>query len=382
MIRPKVYLDYAASTPIDEEVKQTLISGLDIFSNPSSQYESGRDSKKLLDESRRTCAKFMQCNYDEIVFTSGSTESNNLALLGVAHKKKHGRIISLSTEHASVREPLEKLEKDGFEIIYVDVDKNGLINMDLFISSLNEETILVSVSYASSEIGTIQPITKISQAIKSYNASHNSRIVFHTDASAAAICLSCDVARLGVDLLTLSASKLYGPKGVGILYVKRGTEIDSINFGGHQENSLRPGTEPIELIQAMAKCLELVATNKRSDAYTFKELHSDLLNHLKNNKIDFIFNGHKKDRLNNIVSISLPGFNGEDLVASLDAAGYEVATGAACEANSEEPNRALMAIGLNREDAQASLRISFGRDSQKSDMRGLALAISDIIQPK
>ena len=382
MTKPRVYLDYAASTPLNEEVKQTLISSLDFFSNPSSQYESGRDSKKLLDESRKTCAKFMQCNYDEIVFTSGSTESNNLALLGVAYNQKHGRIISISTEHASIREPLEKLEKDGFEIIYVDVDKNGLINMDSFISSLNEETILVSISYASSEIGTIQPITKIGQAIKSFNAAHNSRIVFHTDASAAAICLSCDVARLGIDLLTLSASKLYGPKGIGILYVRRGTEIGSINFGGHQENSLRPGTEPIELVRPMAKCLELVTINKKSDSYKFKELHTELLNQLKNNKIEFIFNGHKKDRLNNIVSISLPGFNGEDLVASLDAAGFEVATGAACEANNEEPNRALMAIGLSREDAQASLRISFGRDSQIYDMRGLALAISDIIQPK
>jgi cysteine desulfurase len=377
----RVFLDYAAATPIDDDVKKSLISSLDIFSNPSSPYKSGRDSKNLLDDARRECAKFLQCNYDEVIFTSGSTESNNLAILGSATKRKHGKIISIASEHASVREPLDNLAKEGYEITYINVDKTGLINMQEFINSLSEDTIIVTISYASSEIGTIQPITKIGQAIKAYNAANSTRILFHTDASAAAICLSCDVARLGVDLLTLSASKLYGPKGIGILYVKRGTEIGPINFGGHQENSLRAGTEPVELIVPMAKCLDIVLQNRKNNSHKFKELHIEMLNQLNDRKVNFIYNGHKKDRLNNIFSISIPGFSGEDLVAMLDAEGYEVATGAACEANNEEPNRALLAIGLSRKDAQASLRISFGRNSQKADLRGLAIAISDIIQP-
>jgi cysteine desulfurase len=322
---------------------------------------------------------FLQCNFDEIVFTSGSTESNNLAIFGAANHKKHGQVISISTEHASVREPLEKLKIEGFEVIYIDVDKNGLIDMDGLVSSLNGETILVTISYASSEIGTIQPISKISQAIKAFNAANNTRILFHTDASAASVVLPCDVSRLGVDLLTISGSKIYGPKGIGVLYVRRGTEIRPLNYGGSQENGLRAGTEPIELIAPMSKALELVLENKKRDASKFKELHNEFINLLNDKKIEYIYNGHKKDRLNNIVSIAFEGFNGEDLVAMLDADGYEVATGAACEANKEEPNRALLAIGLSREEAQGSLRISFGRGTQKPELRGLVLAIFDII---
>jgi cysteine desulfurase len=382
MTKNRVYLDYAASTPIDNEVKQLLIEGLDDYSNASSQYESGRFSKMQLDESRKNCAKFFQANSDEIIYTSGSTESNNLALLGSVQKKKPGRIISIETEHSSIREPLESLSKDGHEVVYVKVDGNGLIDLNDFAQLLNEETLLVSISYASSEIGTIQPISKIAQTIKAYNASRNTRIIFHSDASAAALCLSCDVARLGLDLMTISASKLYGPKGIGILYVKRGTEISAIQYGGQQEGSLRPGTEPVYLATAMAKTLELVSTNRKRDGLQFKKLHDDFITELKRHKIDFIYNGSKKDRMNNIISISVPGHNGEDLVAQLDAIGYEVATGAACEANNEMPNRALLGIGLSREDAQASLRISIGRNSSKSELAGLALAISDIIQPK
>ncbi len=375
----KLYFDYAASTPMDEEVKKELISSLDVFSNPSAQYCSGREAKKYLDDARKRCAMFLQCNFDEIVFTSGSTESNNLAIFGAANHKKHGQVISISTEHASVREPLEKLKRDGFDVIYIDVDKHGLIDMNSLVSNLNGETILVTISYASSEIGTIQPISKISQAIKAYNAAHNTRILFHTDASAASVVLPCDVSRLGVDLLTLSGSKIYGPKGIGVLYVRRGTEIQPLIYGGSQENGLRAGTEPIELIAPMAKALELVLENKKRDAYKFKELHNEFINLLKDKKIEYIYNGHKKDRLNNIVSIAFEGFNGEDLVAMLDSDGYEVATGAACEANKEEPNRALLAIGLSREEAQGSLRISFGRGTQKPELRGLVLAIFDII---
>lgn len=375
----KLYFDYAASTPMDEEVKKELISSLDVFSNPSAQYGSGREAKKYLDDARKRCAMFLQCNFDEIVFTSGSTESNNLAIFGTANHKKHGQVISISTEHASVREPLEKLKRDGFDVIYIDVDKYGLIDMNSLVSNLNAETILVTISYASSEIGTIQPISKISQAIKAYNAANNTRILFHTDASAASVVLPCDVSRLGVDLLTLSGSKIYGPKGIGVLYVRRGTEIQPLIYGGSQENGLRAGTEPIELIAPMAKALELVLENKKRDAYKFKELHNELINLLKDKKIEYIYNGHKKDRLNNIVSIAFEGFNGEDLVAMLDSDGYEVATGAACEANKEEPNRALLAIGLSKEEAQGSLRISFGRGTQKPELRGLVLAIFDII---
>jgi cysteine desulfurase len=380
MTRPRTYLDYAASTPIDIEVKNLIIKDLDDFANASAQYESGRLSKQKLEEARKHCAKFFQANSDEIIFTSGSTESNNLAILGSVIKKKQGRIISLETEHSSIREPLEKLTHDGFEVIYAKVDKNGSIDLNYFAALLNEDTLLVTISYASGEIGTIQPLSKISQIIKAYNSSRGTKIILHSDASVAAIGLSCDVARLGVDLMTLSASKIYGPKGVGILYVKRGTEISSIQFGGQQEGSLRPGTEPVYLASAMAKSLDLVIINRKKDAQKFKALHGEFIDELKRHGVDYIYNGSRKDRLNNIISISLPGHNGEDLVARLDAEGYEVATGAACEANNEEPNRALLAIGLSRDDAQASLRISLGRKSQKAELKGLALVISDIIQ--
>lgn len=382
MNRPKIYLDFAASTPIDDEVKAIMIEYLESFANASSQYTDGRESKLKLDEARKECAKFFQANSDEIVFTSGSTESNNLAILGAVAKKKIGRVISIPTEHSSIREPLDRLSMDGYDVVYAKVDKNGVIDLDDFAKLLNEETILVSISYASSEIGTIQPIGRIAQIVRAYNASRNSRIIFHTDASAAAICLTCDVARLGVDLLTISASKIYGPKAIGILYVKRGTEISAIQYGGKQENSLRPGTEPVYLAAAMSKSLETVYASRKKDTLHYKKLHDLFINSLERHGVEYIYNGSKKDRLNNIISISIPGYNGEDLVARLDADGYEVATGAACEADNEMPNRALLGIGLSTEDAQASLRISLGRQTNNSDLAGLALAISDIIQPK
>lgn len=376
----RVYLDFAASTPTDKAVINTMQDTLLQFANPSAQYHSARSSKELISLARKNCAMFLQCNTDEIFFTSGATESNNIALQGVAMQHRTGRIISIATEHPSITGPLDFLKKQGYDVVYAGMNEKGLIDLDDFAKLINEDTILVTISYANSEIGNVEPIAKIAQIIKSYNVSRGANVIFHSDASAAALLLSCDVARLGVDLLTLAGAKIYGPRTGGILYKRRGVDLKPILYGGSQEGSLRPGTESIDSIAGMAKALAIVKSSRKNDIDHFKKLHHLLLEELDKRTINYIYNGSPKDKIYNVINISLPGYNGEDLVARLDAIGFEVATGAACEAGNDEPSRALMAIGRTKKEAQGSLRISFGRSTTDEEIRRFAEALSGIIR--
>lgn len=376
----RVYLDFAASTPTDKAVINTMQDALLQFANPSAQYHSARSSKELISLARKNCAMFLQCNTDEIFFTSGATESNNIALQGVAMQHRTGRIISIATEHPSITGPLDFLKKQGYDVVYAGMNEKGLIDLDDFAKLINEDTILVTISYANSEIGNVEPIAKIAQIIKSYNVSRGANVIFHSDASAAALLLSCDVARLGVDLLTIAGAKIYGPRTGGILYKRRGVDLKPILYGGSQEGSIRPGTESIDSIAGMAKALTLVKSSRKNDIDHFKKLHHLLLEELDKKSINYIYNGSPKDKIYNVINISLPGYNGEDLVARLDAIGFEVATGAACEAGNDEPSRALMAIGRTKKEAQGSLRISFGRSTTDEEIRRFAEALSGIIR--
>lgn len=377
-----VYFDYAAATPAAKDVINSIADAMGYFANPSAQYSSARKARELLESSRKDCAKFLQANSEEIIFTSAATESNNLAILGIARSFGEGRVISVASEHSSVVEPLEHLAEEGFEVINCPLDARGKIDIGKFENLLTKNTILVSIAYANGEIGTVQPIGKIGQIIKSYNAQNGSDIKFHADASAAALTLACDVARLGVDALSIGGAKIYGPKGVGLLYLKRGVSIEPLLYGGGQQNSIRPGSESVDLAVGLATALKIIVRERKEDHKKFTVLHRDLVNALDETGINYIYNGHPQERLYQVVNIVLPGQNGEDLVAKLDARGFEVSTGAACEATYEKPSRALLALGLTEQEAQSSLRISFGRTTTTQEVNALAKAIFDIIQPK
>ncbi len=381
MKNKRIYLDYAAATPIDGEVLKAMEMSKENFANPSAPYASARQSKQVLDKARKESAMFLQANAEEVIFTSGATESNNMAILGIASAFGEGRIISIQTEHSSVLGPLQQLADIGFEVVYCPVDSGGQVILSKFEKLLTKNTLLVTISYANSEIGTIQPIAKISQLIKAFNTDNGSDIKLHSDASAAVLSLACDVARLGVDSLTLGGAKIYGPHGVGLLYVKRGLSIEPIQFGGGQQLGLRPGTEPVTLAIGLAKALTMASENRSIYKSRLENLQNELMGLLLKSKLEYNQNS-PKNGLSGIINLSFPGQNGEDLVARLDAVGLEVATGAACEANNEEPSKTLFALGLSNDDAQASLRISFGRSTTATDLQMLVGALSDIIQPR
>lgn len=377
--KERVYLDYAAATPLDDSVQKQMSMASAFFANPSAQYRSAHEAHLLLEDARKQCALFMQANAEEIVFTSGATESNNLAILGAARAHKKGRIISIGSEHSSVREPLEQLQKEGFDIKYAKIDKTGLVDLNHLASLINKSTRLVTISYANSEIGTIQPIAKIGQLIRAFNAANRTRVLLHSDASAACLVLSCDVSRLGVDLFSIGGAKVYGPHGSGLLYVKRGSQISPIQFGGGQESQLRAGTQSLADATGLAEALKIIKKSRRGDHANFKNLHDMLLAQLDNNDIAYLYNGHPKERLVNVISLIIESYKGEDMVAKLDAAGFEVSTGAACEASSDQPSRALMAIGLSVTQAQSSLRVSLGRATSELDIKRFAAQLAKIL---
>ena len=356
-----IYLDYSSATPLDKSVAKKMRLTENIFANPSTKYASGREASQLLESSRKKIAMFFGANTDEIIFTSGATESNNLAILGSARKAKQGRIISIETEHSSIRGPVMQLSKEGFSVDWCKVDKAGRVNVADFISLLRKDTVLVSISYANGEIGTILQIAKLVQEVRKFEKANSCKIIFHTDASSALALLSCDVSRLGIDLLTASSAKIYGPKGIGLLYVRRKTQLQQLMYGGNQESGLRAGTESLPLVVGFASAVELIAANKASSTAKYQQYYISCMHNLE--ELDFIENGHPEDRLYSVLSICFEGLNGEDLVAYLDAQGFEVSTGAACEASNDEPSSALMAIGRTRAQAQGSLRISFGRST-------------------
>ncbi|MBI2798596.1 cysteine desulfurase [Candidatus Saccharibacteria bacterium] len=373
----RVYLDYAAATPLDNEVGKVMVKTARSFANPSASYSSARTAKEILRLARKSVAMFLGANSTEIIFISGATEANNLAILGYAraHKAPKARIISIATEHASVYEPLLQLEREGFEVVWCPVDESGQVKQAELKKLINSKTILITISAVNSEFGTVQPIAEICRLAKQANKN----VVIHTDASAATN-LNLQVNRLGVDLLTLSGAKVYGPKSAGVLYVRRGTKLEPTAFGGAQQRGLRPGSEDVVAAAGMAKALELASQHRKVDNLKFQALYLKLISFVQKNYPKAIINGHKKSRVFWCVSICFAGINGEDLVASLDAAGLEVATGAACEASNDRPSRALMTLGLNSGQAQGSLRVSFGRSTSGDDVDRFLAALSNCLK--
>ncbi|MFW5649080.1 MAG: cysteine desulfurase NifS [Candidatus Alkaliphilus sp. MAG34] len=351
------YFDYAATTPVKKEVLEEMLPFFSInFGNPSSIYNIGRQSRDALDVARDRVSKTLNSKSEEIFFTGGGSESDNWAIKGVAfaNKDKGNHIITSKIEHHAVLNTCEYLEKKGFEITYLDVDKYGLVSVDDLKGAIRDDTILVSIMYANNEIGTMQPIKELAQIAR------EKEIIFHTDAVQAYGNEIIDVKDLGVDLLSISAHKIYGPKGVGALYIKKGTKIHQLIHGGAQEKKRRAGTENMPGIVGLGKAAEMAYENIEEHIDRLVRLRDRLINGIMT-KIPYTkLNGHPTKRLPGNANISFEFIEGESLLLSLDIEGIAASTGSACTSGSLSSSHVLMAIGLTHEMAHGSLRLTIG----------------------
>lgn len=368
-----VYLDHAATTPLDPRVREAMLPYLDEkFGNPSSFHLVGKTAKDDVDAARAEIASVLHVRPDEILFTSGGTESDNLAILGYAraNQKQGKHLITSSLEHHAVLEAMMHLErKEGFEVTYLSPDKDGIITAEQVEQALREDTILVSIMYANNEIGTIEPIGEMGNVIQKYRqAAGHAWPVFHTDACQATGALDLNVELLHVDMLTLNGSKMYGPKGVGALYVKRGIKLQPLQFGGSQERAIRPGTENIPGIIGMAKALELAQAERVTESQRLIPLRDHLIKGIVDSISKVRLNGHPTARLPNNVNISFMDIEGEALLLYLDAAGIYASTGSACTSASLDPSHVILALGMPYEVAHGSLRFTLGHSTTKEDI--------------
>lgn len=382
---PKIYLDYAATTPIDPKVLKAMGPYLrKEFGNPSSIHFFGQKALVAIDGSRQTAADFLGCQPDEIIFTGSATEANNLAIFGLVKKGDH--IITTNIEHHAVFEPCRALEKGGVEVTYLSVDKDGLVSVSDINKAIKPNTVLVSIMYANNEIGTVQPIQEIGQLLKSKapaqgGSASGGKIYFHTDAVQAANYFDCNVENLGVDLLTLSSHKIYGPKGVGLLYVRKGVKITPLIYGGGQEHGLRSGTENVANIVGFGQALgEIKNPKSKIQNIRIRQFRDKLIKHI----LKFIpgsrLNGSQVHRLPNNVNVNFEGAEGEAIVISLDQKGIAVSTGSACSSKSLEPSHVLLALGLSHEEAHGSLRITLGKYTTEQDIARFLKVLPQVIE--
>lgn len=381
----RYYFDYAAATPLDREAAMAMHQAESMFANPSSLHTEGQAARDRLTVARKQVAKALGAREREIVFTSSATEANNLALLGAitAAGRSGARILTVSTEHAAVRACTNVARASGYDVIDLEINQHGLLDIAALKQMLNDNTILISISMATSEIGTLQPIGEIGKLVRAVRGDRARRgqttpIIFHTDASACAGLLPLSVDRLGVDLMTLSSAKIYGPHGAAALYVASGTPLTPLIIGGGQESSLRAGTPNLPAIVGFATALTKAEAMRRDEHKRLVALRQALWDQLKDLP-GILLNGHPAKRLANVLNISFVDRDGEELMLKLDAQGFAVATGAACAESSRAPSHVLLGIGRSAEEAQGSLRISLGRDTTTADIRALALALRAII---
>lgn len=367
-----LYFDHAATSPTRPEVVQAMLSYFtEVAGNPSSIHMFGQRAKRALDEARRTTADLLGARPDEIYFTSGATESNNIAIQGAARSySQFGRhLITTAFEHHAVLHTFQALERQGFQVTYLPVDAQGLVRPEDVEKSLRPDTILVSIMLANNEVGTIQPVKEIAGILRRRG------ILFHTDAVQAVGKIPVRVEELGVDMLSLTAHKFYGPKGAGALYVRSGVEIAPLFFGGHQENALRPGTQNTPGIVGLATALRLACQEMEEESRRLRRLRDLLEQSILERIPDVRVNGHPEQRLAHISNVSFAGLDGEALLLALDMQGVAVSTGSACTAGSTEPSHVLRAMGVDPVLARGSIRFSLGRDNQEEDVRFLIEAL-------
>ncbi len=367
-----VYLDYNASTPLAKEVKETMLQQISgNFGNPSSTHWYGRQMKQVVEEARAQVAAFINCEADEIIFTSGGTESNNLAIKGIAfsRRSKGNHIITSSIEHPAVLRVCKFLETQGFEVTYLPVDKHGLIDLQDLDNSIKKSTILITIMHANNEVGTIQPLTEISAI------SRKKGIIFHTDAAQSLGKIQVDVNRLGIDLLSIAGHKIYAPQGVGALYIKNGVELENLMFGADHERGIRPGTENVIEIAGLGKACEIAGIDLEFDIKKFGQLTDLFFSSLKNKLPDIRLNGHPQKRLPNTLNISFPDKKADLLLAKLDS--IAASAGAACHSDCVKISHVLEAMKVPEKYAQGSIRFSVGRYTTKEEIN---LAVKEIIR--
>ncbi len=373
----KIYLDNSATTPLKREVLDAMMPCLtEEYGNASSIYATGRNARKLLDEARETAAAAIGAKTSEMYFTSCGSESDNWAIKGAAYanKNKGKHIITSSIEHHAVLHTLQYLEKQGFEVTYLPVDSYGMISLDDLKNAIREDTILITIMFANNEIGTIQPIAEIGKIA----AEH--KILFHTDAVQAVGHVPIDVHALGIDMLSMSAHKIYGPKGVGALYIRNGVKLDNFIHGGAQERGRRAGTENVAGIVGLAKALQLATSNLDENIARMTALRDKLINGIKETIPFCRLNGHPSSRLCNNVNFSFEYIEGESLLLMLDMKGVAASSGSACTSGSLDPSHVLLAIGLKHEIAHGSLRLSLGDFTTEDDINYVLEVLPPIVQ--
>ena len=369
-----VYADNAATTKVRPDVFAKMIPHyVEHYGNPSSIYSVGRESAVAVMEARKTVAECLNCDPKEIVFTSGGSESDNLAIVGIAKRKGKGHIITSKIEHHAVLHTVQALEKDGFEVTYLDVDAEGLVNPEDVKNAIREDTILITIMFANNEIGTIQPIAEIGKIAREH------KIVFHTDAVQAAGHIALDVKELNVDMLSLSAHKFGGPKGTGVLYVRRGVVYKPIIMGGAQENNKRAGTENIAGIIGTAEALKLACAEIDHETKRLTALRDKLIDGILNTIPYTRLNGSRTQRMPGNVNISVEYIEGEALILMLDFNGICASSGSACTTGSLDPSHVLLALGLTHEVAHGSLRLSLGRDNTEADVDYILEVLPNVV---
>jgi len=378
-----VYLDHAGTTPLDAKVLEAMIPYFSQhFGNPSSLHTVGQEARYALDEARERVAGVLNCRPREVVFTGGGTESDNAAIHGVATAlhETGNHIITSSVEHHAVLHACQYLESQGFEVTYLPVDAEGMVQPESVYNAINERTTLVTIMYGNNEIGTINPISEIAKSIKERAGELSRTIVFHTDAVQAAGYLDLDVASQGVDLLSLSGHKFHGPKGTGVLYIKRGTPYLPLIHGGGQERERRSGTENIPGIIGLSLALESANAIREETGQRCSALRDRIIGSVLEQIPGTRLNGHATERLPNNANFSFTGVEGEPILLGLDVAGIAASSGSACSSGSLEPSHVLLALGQSAETARGSLRLTLGRDNTDEEVDYLLGVLVDLVQ--
>ena len=381
----KTYLDHAATTYVDPKVLEAMLPYFtEEFGNPTSIYKQGRKAKKAIENARTAISALLNCEYGELVFTGSGTESDNLAIFGTVEaltkklKKAPANlhIITSTIEHSAVLAPFKKLEKEGYRVTYLKPNREGIISPETLKEAITPETILASIIYANNEIGVVQPIKELAATAHEQNSS----IIFHTDACQAGGALSLDTQDIGIDLLTLNASKIYGPKGIGLLFKKSGTPLEPQILGGGQESGLRSGTENVPGIIGLAKALELAQGFREKESARLAILRDKLIKGLTDSIPRTYLNGHSTQRLPNNANILILDIEGEALLLHLDEADIAVSTGSACDSRSLEPSHVLLALGLPKEAVHGTLRFTLGKQTTEQDIDKVLEILPPIVE--
>jgi len=361
----RIYMDHAATTPVDREVVEAMMPCFTrVYGNASSLHSFGREAHNAMEEARRRVAELINAHSEEIVFTAGGTESDNIAIKGVAYanRSRGDHIVTSTIEHPAVLETCRSLEKQGFKVSYIPVDKGGVVELEALRRAVTERTVLITIMHANNEIGTIEPMEEIAEIAEAKS------IIFHSDAVQSAGKIPIDVKAIGVDLLSISAHKIYGPKGVGALYIKKGTRLEPIIHGGGHEKGLRSSTENIPGIVGLGKAAELAKARMSEDTTHLTNLCDRLIKATLSNIEESYLNGHPTKRLPNNAHFRFTGIEGEALILNLDERGIAASTGSACSSKKLLPSHVLMAIGLDEVQAHGSLRLTLGRENTKEDI--------------